>query len=177
MRATKSDISNEESSDQISSSLSGHEGGSEFASPGDIYKHPKPIKRQRVNDIKHRKERSQAQERELARSYQRIGFPQARRVPGSGAIASLPGDVDVEDLLLVEAKESRRGTLTINPDWIGKIRYQARNAGKKWYCLHAWVAKETGNYEKVVVVGEDVWLNLIAQLKVLQEREDDTGNG
>jgi Holliday junction resolvase len=114
------------------------------------------------------KNKSREQERQLAKEYQKAGFAKARRVPASGAIAGLPGDVEVEDFLLAEAKFSGRGKLTINPAWIDKIRNQARQAGKKNWALHAWVKEGDDNYRKIVIVDPEFFFDLLKQLKAYE---------
>lgn len=118
------------------------------------------------------KNKSREQERQLAREYQEVGFKTARRVPASGAIAGSPGDVEVEDFLLAEAKFSGRGKLTINPAWIDKIKSQAKQAGKKYWALHAWVKQGDDNYRKVVIIDPDFFMELIRQLKAYEEAEE-----
>lgn len=110
---------------------------------------------------------SKSQEDRIAKEYQKAGFPKAHRVLGSGAFKKrvMVGDVDTEDLLLVEAKESRRGTLTIKPEWIDQVTREAKDKGRPWACLHAWVAKNNENFRKVVIVEESTWLDLLKQLK------------
>lgn len=123
-------------------------------------------------NLRNIKNRSKDQERQLAREYQESGFTRAKRVPASGALKGLPGDVEVEDFLLAEAKMSSRGTLTIKPEWIDKIRRQAREAGKKNWALHAWVKEGDNNYRKVVIVDPDFFFSLIG--KELNETKEDS---
>ena len=154
---------------QNETSLSGHEGSEVEPGSSDIYQFPKPVKRTRLNDIKHRKERSQTQERQLARSYRESGFEKAKRIAGSGSWGEVIADVDPGEWLLVEAKETSTGKLTLNSDWIKKISYQAKKMGRRWWTVHCWIGEETGPYEKVVVLDEKHFFEL---MKLLHAKED-----
>lgn len=152
---------------QAEASLPGHESGQEQSSGSNLYKHPKPVKRQRINDIKHRKERSKAQERELARSYRKSGLQEAKRIAGSGSWGEVVADVDPGEWLLVEAKETRGGKLVINSEWVSKIAHQSRQMARPWWALHCWVGETTGPYEKVVILDEKHFFEIIKLLKEL----------
>jgi hypothetical protein len=116
--------------------------------------------------IKALKNRSRDQELNIGKDYKKAGFLKARRVPMSGAISTMPADVDPGELLLVEAKLTRTGQLIIKTDWLAQVRRQSFNMGRRgYYALHAWVAQGDENYHKVVVVDEDLWFNILAQLK------------
>jgi hypothetical protein len=115
--------------------------------------------------IKALKNRSRDQELNIAKDYKKVGFLNARRVPMSGAISTMPADVDPGELLLVEAKLTRTGQLVIKTDWLAQVRRQAFDMGRRgYYALHAWVAKGDENYHKVVIVDEDLWFNILSQL-------------
>lgn len=133
-------------------------------------------KRKVKNDPKSIRDRSKSQENRIAESYQKVGFPDAKRVFGSGAHKGLPGDVDPGALLLVEAKETRAsksnpgGRLTIDPEWILKVRNFSQEKGYRgWYALHAWAAPDGGNYYKAVVIPEELWWEIIRVFKAMQE--------
>lgn len=112
--------------------------------------------------IKSLKQRSEHQERLIAKDYREAGFPKAQRIAMSGAIATMKGDVNPGELFLVEAKETRRGSLTINPEWVWKVRKEAADMGRKgWYALHAWVAEGSEHYTKVVMVEENLWMEIL----------------
>lgn len=112
--------------------------------------------------IKTLKNRSEQQERDIAKSYVAAGFPKARRQAMSGAMRVLPGDVDPGSLFLVEAKQTRTGRIVIDPGWLEQVEKQSRDLGRAgFYALHAWVAKGSDNYKKVVVVSEPLWLVII----------------
>jgi Holliday junction resolvase len=110
-----------------------------------------------------RKNRSKAQEREVAKEYVKAGFENARRVPGSGAFATLPGDVDPGRLFLAECKETRRGRLTIDPEWLDKVESQSKSMGRPWYALHTWIGSETSRYRKTVTISEDFFYELLKE--------------
>lgn len=113
--------------------------------------------------IKSLKNRSQHQERLVAKSYVAAGFPKAKRQAMSGAMRALPGDVDPGHLLLVECKETRTGRMIINPDWLEHVEQQSQDLGRAgFYALHAWVAKDSDNYKRVVVVSESLWLAILS---------------
>lgn len=147
--------------------LSRHDSTQEQSSSSD-YKFPKPHRRPK-NDTKHKRERSQDQERELSRSYRVAGFPQARRVPGSGALAGLPADVDPGSWFLGEAKQTRQGRLTIDPEWVDKIRDQSARIGRPWWVLHAWVAGDNTNFRKLVILDEQHFFEIIKRLKAYED--------
>jgi hypothetical protein len=135
-----------------------------------------------ARDPKHNRQRSQAQERGLTDDYKEIGFPKARKVPGSGAFheAMLYSDVEVEDLFLAECKETRTGKMVIDPEWVGKVRAEAVALGKKFWAIHAWMAKDEGHYKKLVVVDETTWMSLLRERNELRQenkylREDLAG--
>lgn len=112
--------------------------------------------------IKSLKNRSQHQERVVAKAYVAAGFPKARRQAMSGAMRILPGDVDPGQLLLVECKETRTGKMVIEPDWLEHVEQQSRDLGRAgFYALHGWVAKDSDNYKRVVVVSEPLWLAIL----------------
>lgn len=154
---------------QDEASLPGHEGNEILGGSSDLYKYPKPVKRTRVNDIKHRKERSQAQERELARSYREAGCEKAKRIAGSGSWGEVVADVDPGEWFLVEAKETRTGKITIDPGWITKVSTQAKQMARPWWALHVWIGEETGPYKKAVVLDEKHFFDLV---KRLNDKED-----
>ncbi len=118
-------------------------------------------------DPKHNKARSQNQERNIAKEYQKAGFEKSRRVPMSGAIVGLKGDIS-SDLFLAEAKMTRGGRLVVDPSWIQKIQQEAQDVGKQWV-LHAWAAGKEDNFTKVVILNEEYFFKLIAQLKAFQD--------
>lgn len=148
-----------EAIDQTEADLSRHQGVRELAGLSDL-RFPKPLRRPK-NETKARKDRSKHQERELARCYERSGFAKAKRVPGSGALAGLPADVDPGEWFLAEAKETRTGKLTLNPEWIRKIAAQAKQMGRPWWAVHCWVGQETGPYSKVVILDHDHFFELM----------------
>lgn len=112
--------------------------------------------------IKALKNRSEHQERLIAKSYKEAGFPRSRRQAMSGAMRVLPGDVDPGSLLLVEAKQTRTGRITIDPAWLEQVEKQSRDLGRAgFYALHAWIAKDTDNYKRVVIVSEPLWLAIL----------------
>jgi hypothetical protein len=121
-------------------------------------------------DPKHNRQRSQAQERSVTDEYKDIGY-KARKVPGSGAFhdAMLLADVDVENLLLVEAKETRTGKMTIDPEWVGKVRAEAHALGKRFWAIHAWVAEGEKNYDKLVIMDQITWMTLLAERKDMEK--------
>lgn len=169
MLVTKSDIANGEGRDiQDKTPLPGHESGEEFTSVSDIYQFPKPAKRQRINDTKHIKNRSKTQERELARSYRSVGFEKAKRIAGSGAWGEIVADVDPGEWFLVEAKETSKGNFTTKRDVIQKIAHQAKQMGRPWWVIHEWIGEASGPYEKVVVMSEKHFFEL---MNLLKERE------
>lgn len=115
-----------------------------------------------MTSIKSLKQRSEQQERDIAKGYREAGFPHAKRQAMSGALRVLPGDVDPGSLLLVEAKETRTGRLVIKPDWLLQVREQARNMGRAgFYALHAWLTEGEKNYLKVVIVDEALWFAVL----------------
>lgn len=122
-------------------------------------------------DIKHSKDRATAQEYAVRDEYREAGYPKTRKVPGSGAYhqAILFSDVEVEDLLLVECKESRSGKLQIEPEWVSKVDGESKAMGKPWWAIHAWVAEGEKHYDKLVVVKQETWMDLMKQLKDLKE--------
>ena len=115
--------------------------------------------------IKKLKARSRSQELRVAKDYREVGFHLSRKVPMSGSLADHKGDVDPGELLLVECKETREGNLTITTDWLAKIQKEAFDKGRRWYGLHAWVAKDSGHFNKVVVVDEDLWFEVLTAYK------------
>jgi len=148
--------------------ISEHSSDEEQPGGGELYKFPK-VRRPR-NDPKARKDRSKAQERGIARSYRESGFQAARRIPGSGAFQGLKGDVEVENYLLVECKETRTGRLVVEPAWFDKIEKEANQAGKRWWAVHGWVASSTSDYRKFVVVPEKTWLDIMGQIKAYESK-------
>jgi hypothetical protein len=114
--------------------------------------------------IKKLKNRSEQQERTVAKSYVAAGFPKARRQAMSGAMRVLPGDVDPGTLFLVECKMTRQGKMIIDPDWLEHVEQQSRDLGRAgFYALHSWIAKGSDNYKKVVVVSEPLWLAILSK--------------
>lgn len=114
--------------------------------------------------IKALKNRSEQQERDIAKGYVAAGFPKARRQAMSGAMRVLPGDVDPGKLLLVEAKQTRTGRMIIDPGWLLQVEKQSRDLGRAgFYALHSWVAEGTDNYKKVVIVSEPLWLAILGK--------------
>lgn len=83
----------------------------------------------------------------------------------SGGIATMKGDVSVEDFMLVECKESRSGEVYVTQKWVDKIAKEAKDAGKQWYALHAWAAEGEDNYRKVVLLPEKLWFQILDVLK------------
>jgi Holliday junction resolvase len=121
-------------------------------------------------DPKHNRQRSQAQERSITDTYKDIGY-KARRVPGSGAFhdAMLYADVDIDNLLLVEAKETRTGKITIDPEWVEKVKAEAQAIGKRFWAIHAWVAEAESNYKKLVIVEQDTWMTLLKERRDMEK--------
>src|SRR5665213_176629 len=118
----------------------------------------------RGTPVKALKNRSEQQERTIAKGYVAAGFPKARRVPMSGAIASLKGDVNPGSLLLVECKETRQGRMVIKPDWLLQVRKQSKDMGRAGFmALHAWVGEGSDNYYKVVLVDESLWFAILSK--------------
>lgn len=116
--------------------------------------------------IKALKNRSRDQELKIAKDYKEAGFPRARRQTMSGALSIMPADVDPGELLLVEAKLTRAGSLVIKTDWLAQVRRQAQDLGRRGYfALHAWIADENEHYNKVVIVDEDLWLKVLKDYK------------
>lgn len=147
-----------------------HDSGEEQPSSRELYKFPRPIRRP-TNDTQHKKQRSKAQERGIARSYGIAGFKTAKRIPGSGAFQGLKGDVDPGEWFLGECKQTRGGRLVIDPRWYDKIEYEARNLGRPWWAVHAWIGDETSNYRRVVILNEPHFFELIRQLKGYESGE------
>lgn len=133
-----------------------------------------PGRRHKTNmisrDVKHNKQRSQAQERDLAKDYKDAGFNKARRVPMSGALheAALLADVDPGEMYLVEAKQTRSGKLVLENAWLKKIKAEAASQNRK-PLLHAAIALEEGQYERWVSMPEEDWFQLLKQYKNLDE--------
>lgn len=121
-------------------------------------------------DVKHNKQRSQAQERDIASKYKDAGFDKARRQPSSGALheALLFADVDPGERFLVEAKQTRSGKLVLETDWLKKIKEEASSQNRK-PLLHAAVALDEGQYERWVAMPEEDWFQLLKELKDLDE--------
>ena len=116
----------------------------------------------RGTPIKALKNRSEQQERLIAKGYVVAGFPKARRQAMSGAMRVLPGDVDPMKLLLVEAKQTRQGRIVIDPQWLLQVRQQSRDLGRAgFYALHSWLAEGDKNYLKVVIVDEALWFAVL----------------
>lgn len=124
-------------------------------------------------DVRHNKQRSQAQERDIAGKYKDAGFNKARRQPSSGALheALLFADVDPGERWLVEAKQSRSGKLVLEPDWLRKIKEEAFSQNRK-PLLHAAVAVGEEHYERWVALPEEDWFDLIKELKDLHEENE-----
>jgi Holliday junction resolvase len=122
-------------------------------------------------DVKHNKDRATAQEYAVRDEYREAGYLKTRKVPGSGAYhdAQLFSDVEVENLLLVECKESRTGKLQIEPEWVKKVSQEAKMMGKQWWAIHAWTAEGEQHYDKLVVVDQQTWMDLVKQLHDLTE--------
>lgn len=113
--------------------------------------------------IKALKNRSEHQERLVAKGYVEAGFPKAKRQIMSGAISTLKGDVDPGQLLLVECKQTRTGRMIINPDWLEQVEKQSKDMGRAgFYALHSWVSKNMDNYKRVVVVSEPLWFAILS---------------
>lgn len=128
------------------------------------------IQARKRTPIKALKNRSREQELAIGAKYREVGFKHARKVPMSGSIDILKGDIDPGELFLAEAKLTRTGQLVIKTEWLKKIRKEAIDKGyKDWYALHAWIAEGTEHYQKVVVVDEDLWYSV---LKAYKEREE-----
>lgn len=119
-------------------------------------------------DVKHNKQRSQAQERDLAKDYKDAGFNKARRVPMSGALheALLLADVDPGEKYLVEAKQTRSGKLVLETAWLKKITAEAASQNRK-PLLHAAIALDEGQYERWVSMPEEDWFQLLKEYKAL----------
>ena len=114
-------------------------------------------------DVKHNKARSQAQELSVAKEYKANGFEEARRVPMSGAIATLPADVSLGELMLVECKMTKSGKMIFDWEWLRQVKTQAEREMKEGV-VHAWIGQVTGPYEKVVVVPEEFWYTILNEL-------------
>lgn len=123
-----------------------------------------------LRDVKHNKQRSQAQERDIADKYKDAGFKKARRQPSSGALheALLFADVDPGERWLVEAKQSRSGKLVLEPGWLRKVTEEAAKLGRR-PLLHAAVALDEGHFERWVAMPEEDWFNILKELKDLDE--------
>lgn len=121
-------------------------------------------------DVGHNKQRSQAQERNIAKGYKDAGFDKARRQPSSGALheALLFADVDPGERWLVEAKQTRSGKLVLETEWLKKITEESASQGRK-PLLHAAVALDEGQYERWVAMPESDWFDLIKELNDLDE--------
>lgn len=119
-------------------------------------------------DVRHNKQRSQAQERDLAKDYKEAGFAKARRVPMSGALheALLLADVDPGEKYLVEAKQTRSGKLVLETAWLKKITAEAASQNRK-PLLHAAIALDEGQYERWVSMPEEDWFQLLKEYKAL----------
>lgn len=124
-------------------------------------------------DVKHNKQRSQAQERGIGQGYKDAGYTKARRQPSSGALheALLFGDVDPGERWLVEAKQTRSGKLVLETDWLKKITAEAISQNRR-PLLHAAVALDEGQYERWVALPEEDWFDLITELKSLEDEAD-----
>lgn len=122
------------------------------------------IKEKKPPRTKQLRNNSKAQERAIANDYQTAGFTKARRVPGSGAFASLPADVDAGELLLLECKMTRTGRMIIDPAWLAKVEGQAKQMGRPFYALHAWVADKTHPFDKWVCIREDQFFEILRRL-------------
>lgn len=120
------------------------------------------------NTTKTRNNNSKNQERNLSKRYQDVGFEKARRVPGSGSISILPGDVDPGEWFMGEAKMTRTGKLTIQPTWIRKIAEQAKQMGRPWWVLHTWTAEGLDQFTKCVTLSEDTFYELLRRLKAAE---------
>ena len=152
---------------QAQTSVPGHDSEEVVGSSEHVYLFPKPTRKPKLkNDTRARKQRSKHQERELARSYRLAGFPKAHRQDLSGSLRDKPGDIDPGDYLLAEAKETRQGRLVLDPEWISKIRIQAKSLSRPWYALHAWVGREIGDYYTVAIVDEKHFFQLIKKENV-----------
>jgi len=123
-----------------------------------------------ARDVKHNKQRSQAQERNIAEGYKAAGFAKSHRVPMSGALheAVLFADVDPGEKFLIEAKQTRSGKLVLETGWLKKIKLEAAAVGRK-PLLHAAVALDEGNYERWVAMPEEDWFNIVKENKDLDE--------
>jgi Holliday junction resolvase len=118
---------------------------------------------------------SKEQERNLSKRFKAAGFEESRRVPGSGNLAILPGDVDAGEWFLGEAKETRTGKQIIDPDWYDKIEAQAKRMGRPWWVLFTWVGTETSRYRKVVSMSEDTFFALIERLRAAESELENNG--
>lgn len=120
-------------------------------------------------DVKHNKQRSQAQERDLAKDYKDAGFAKARRVPMSGALheAALLADVDPGEKYLVEAKQTRSGKLVLETEWLKKITAEAASQNRR-PLLHAAIALDEGQYERWVAMPEGDWFKVLKEYKDLE---------
>lgn len=156
----------DESTNQIKPEISGYYSEEVLPSGGSGYKLPKPQRREK-GDIKKRRSRSKSQEDRVAEHYQRSGFPEAKRVFGSGAFKDrvMLGDVDPGEWILAECKQTRTGGLTIKQSWVKQIRKESSQLGRPWWALHAWIADDNSNFEKVVILDEEHFFDLISQLK------------
>lgn len=121
-------------------------------------------------DVRHNKQRSQAQEREIAKDYRDAGFERARRVPMSGALheAALLADIDPGEKYLVEAKQTRSGKLVLQNTWLKKIKAEAASQNRK-PLLHAAIALDEGQYERWVCMPEEDWFSLLKETKDMEE--------
>jgi Holliday junction resolvase len=121
-------------------------------------------------DVKHNKQRSQAEERKIATEYKDAGFDKSRRVPMSGALhdALLLADVDPGSTFLVEAKMSRSGKLVLETEWLKKIKAEAASQNRR-PLLHAAVALDEGQYERWVAMPEEDWFKTLKEYKDLEQ--------
>ena len=123
-----------------------------------------------TKDPKHNKQRSQAQERDIASKYRDAGFEKARRQPMSGALhgALLFADVDPGEIFLVEAKQTRSGKLVLENEWLRKIKEEAHSQNRR-PVLHAAIALDEGQYERWVCMPEEDWMLLVKENRGLDE--------
>lgn len=150
--------------------IPGYDGEEIISSSGSGYKLPKPERRPK-SDIKARRSRSKSQEDRVAVDYQRSGFPKAKRVFGSGAFKErvMLGDVDPGEWILAECKETRSGGLNIKREWVNQIRRESAAMNRPWWALHAWIADDTSNFEKVVILDEAHFFEILRRLRSYEE--------
>lgn len=114
---------------------------------------------------KREKDRGKDAERQIVADLHKKGFSSAERVPLSGALASLPGDIIVTELdLLIESKT--RTTLEVSGaryfrvdlDWLWKIHREAAVRALRNACV---VIRAKGTRRKAVLADYDEYIQLL----------------